>query len=148
MTTKLNIQSLAASANKNLRTKTKRAFALLLMLALLAPAVAWAQSFGGGSGTAPPLSFDPDAGTLGLTVSLADQPEETWFAAFECENLSADPADWVAVAGGRKPTPEELAAGAIDLSVDASENSKFVKIVAADHPIDEGTKLSELEVQP
>ena len=104
--------------------------------------------FGGGSGTAPPLSFDPDAGTLGLTVSLAGQPEETWFAAFECENLSADPADWVAVAGGRKPTPEELAAGAIDLSVGASETSKFVKIVAADHPIGEGTKLSELEIQP
>ena len=52
MTTKLNIQSLAATANKNLKTKTKRAFALLLMLALLAPAAAWAQStFGGGSGT-------------------------------------------------------------------------------------------------
>ena len=105
-----------------------------------------APDIGGGSGTAPPLSFDPDAGTLGLTVSLAGQPEETWFAAFECENLSADPADWVAVAGGRKPTPEELAAGAIDLSVDASENSKFVKIVAADHPIDEGTKLSDLDL--
>ena len=51
MTTKLNIPSLAATANKNLKTKTKRAFALLLMLALLAPATAWAQSFGGGSGT-------------------------------------------------------------------------------------------------
>ena len=51
MTTKPNIQSLAATANKNLKTKTKRAFALLLMLALLAPATAWAQSFGGGSGT-------------------------------------------------------------------------------------------------
>ncbi|MBR0177374.1 MAG: leucine-rich repeat protein, partial [Bacteroidales bacterium] len=50
MTTKLNIQSLAATANKNLKTKTKRAFALL-MLALLAPAAAWAQSFSGGSGT-------------------------------------------------------------------------------------------------
>jgi len=49
MTTKLNIPSLAATANKNLKTKTKRAFALL-MLALLAPAVAQAQ-FGGGSGT-------------------------------------------------------------------------------------------------
>ena len=54
MTTKPNIQSLAATANKNLKTKTKRAFALLLMLlmlALLAPVAAWAQSFGGGSGT-------------------------------------------------------------------------------------------------
>jgi len=50
MTTKLNIQSLAATANKNLKTKTKRAFALL-MLALFAPVAAWAQSFGGGSGT-------------------------------------------------------------------------------------------------
>ena len=107
-----------------------------------------APEIGGGSGTAPPLSFDPGAKTLGLTVSLAGQPEETWFAAFECETLSADPADWVAVAGGRQPTPEELAAGAIRLSVGASETSKFVKIVAADHPIDEGTKLSELEVQP
>ena len=52
MTTKLNIPSLAATANKNLKTKTKRAFALLLMLALFAPVAAWAQStFGGGSGT-------------------------------------------------------------------------------------------------
>jgi len=50
MTTKLNNQSLAATANKKLKTKTKRAFALL-MLALLAPAAAWAQNFGGGSGT-------------------------------------------------------------------------------------------------
>ena len=37
--------------NNKLKTKTKRAFALLLMLALLAPAAAWAQNFGGGSGT-------------------------------------------------------------------------------------------------
>ena len=50
MTTKLNIPSLAATANKKLKTKMKRAFALL-MLALLAPVAAWAQTFGGGSGT-------------------------------------------------------------------------------------------------
>ncbi len=35
----------------NLKNKTKRAAALLLMLALLVSAKAWAQSFGGGSGT-------------------------------------------------------------------------------------------------
>ena len=35
----------------SLKTRTKRAFALMLFLALLAPAAAWAQTFGGGSGT-------------------------------------------------------------------------------------------------
>ena len=37
--------------NNNLKNKTKRAAALILMLALLVSAKAWAQSFGGGSGT-------------------------------------------------------------------------------------------------
>ena len=91
MTTKLQFQSAAATANRpspnrrvlvnncksivyktinSLKTKTKRAIALL-MLALLAPVAVWAQStFGGGSGTIndPYKMYNP-----GHFVQLADE---------------------------------------------------------------------------
>ena len=85
-----------------------------------------------------------DEGSLDLEVALEGQPAETWFTAFECETLSTNLADWVAVRDSVRPNTDDLAAGTVRLSVRTETSSKFVKTVASDHRIPAGTKLSEL----
>ena len=99
------------------------------------------------TGADSPVSIDPATRKMELAVSLDDQPDGTYFGAFECDTLSANPTNWVCIAGGRLPNAGEVSAGAIGLSVDASETAKFVRIVASSDPIPAGTKLSDLDLQ-
>ena len=93
-----------------------------------------------------PLSFVVKGGrrVMQLVVSTADQPADAEYAAFVCETLSPDDKDWIAVDDSRAASQDEIAAGAVSLDVPADARALFVKLVVADHPIAEGTKLSEL----
>ncbi|MBQ9727241.1 MAG: hypothetical protein IJV65_07035, partial [Kiritimatiellae bacterium] len=105
----------------------------------------------GYAGVSEPIALTPaaggeSAGTFDLAITLKGQPANTYFTAFECETLSARPADWIAVKPSVLPSADDLASGTVGLSVGAEESSKFVKIVASDHAINAGTKLSELDL--
>ena len=77
-------------------------------------------------------------------MELEGQPSGTWFTAFECDTLSSDSKDWIARSDSVRASAADLAAGAVPLSVDTDKPSKFVKIVASDHKITSGTKLSDI----
>ena len=96
--------------------------------------------------TTSPISFRTQGGTpyLDLSISVAGQPTSTQYTAFVCNTLDPDDSHWTAAAKSRTATSAEIAAGAVKLSVPSTPDTQFVKIVASDHSIAKGTKLSAL----
>ena len=93
-----------------------------------------------------PISFVTEGGArkMSLAVSTEGQPATTQYAAFTCDSLDAGDSQWTAAEKSRVATSAEIAAGAVNLKVPASGDTLFVRIVAADHTIAKGTKLSDL----
>ena len=93
-----------------------------------------------------PLSLYASNGSqrLALAVSTAGQPADTQYTAFTSKELDPDPAKWTAAADSRVASRTEINAGAMNLDIPASADTLFVRIVASDHSIAKGTKLSAL----
>ena len=81
---------------------------------------------------------------LSLAVSTAGQPVDTQYTAFTSKTLSSDARDWTAAADSRTASRAEIGAGSLSLDIPASADTLFVRIVASDHAISRGTKLSDL----
>ena len=81
---------------------------------------------------------------LALAVSTADQPVDTQYTAFTSKELVSDPEKWTAAADSRTASRTEIGAGVVNLDIPASADTLFVRIVASDHGISRGTKLSDL----
>ena len=99
-----------------------------------------------GSVALSPPATAGGASEFKLEVELEGQPLLTWFTAFECETLDANPTNWIARTGSVQASADDLAAGTVPLSVTAETSSKFVKIVASDHKISAGTTLADLDL--
>ena len=93
-----------------------------------------------------PLSLYASNGSqrLALAVSTAGQPADTQYTAFTSKELDPDPAKWTAAADSRAASRTEINAGVANLDIPASPDTLFVRIVASDHSIAKGTKLSAL----
>lgn len=104
-------------------------------------------AFAEATSTTAPISFRTQGGSkyLDLSISVEGQPPDTQYTAFVCTTLSPDDKDWIAAAASRTATQGEIAAGAVRLSIPATADAQFVKIVASDHSIAKGTKLSSLD---
>ena len=98
--------------------------------------------------TTSPISFRTQNGTryLDLSISVEGQPTSTQYAVFTCGTLDPDLSKWTAAAASRTATGAEIAAGALTLSVPSTSDTQFVRIVASDHSIAKGTKLSSLDL--
>ena len=96
--------------------------------------------------TTSPIAFRTQGGTkyLDLSISVEGQPSGTQYTAFVCRTLDPDDSHWIAAAASRTASGTEIASGAVKLSVPATADTQFVKIVASDHSISKGTKLSDL----
>ena len=98
--------------------------------------------------TTSPISFRTQNGTryLDLSISVEGQPTSTQYTVFTCTTLDPDLSKWTAAAASRTASSAEIAAGALTLSVPSTSDTQFVRIVASDHSIAKGTKLSALDL--